>query len=83
VGLVDSQAPFSLATTPRGTLSVTSKGKTTSPRSFHTLTLPAARPRVAASSGCIINGGAFFEPPMLPRVEEMRLSEAGEISISG
>src|SRR5207249_5648035 len=81
VRLVDSQAPFSLATTPRGTLSLICNGKITSPRSFHTLTSPAVRPRVAASSGCIINGGAFFEPPMLPRVEEMRLSDAGEISI--
>ena len=30
VRLVDSQAPFSLATTPRGTLSVTCNGKITS-----------------------------------------------------
>ena len=35
VRLVDSQAPFSLATTPRGTLSVICNGRITSPRSFH------------------------------------------------
>ena len=82
VRLVASQAPFSLATTPGGTSSVTSSGRITSPRSFHTLTsLPCVSPRVSASRGCIISRGAASR--RTPSVEEMRLSEAGEISISG
>jgi len=83
VRLVDSHAPFSLATTPGGTFSVTCKGRITSPRSFQTLTSPLASPRAAASVGCIISGGALRDAPILPKVEEMRLSDAGEISISG
>ena len=73
-----------LATTPGRTASVTMRRSMTSPRSFHTRTLlPCPRPRSAASSGFINSGGASREPARSPRVEEMRLSEAGEISISG
>src|SRR5579884_2303846 len=82
--LVASQAPFSLATTPGGTALLTSSGRITSPRPFHTLTsAPELRPRAAASFGFISRGGARREPGRWPRVEEMRLSEEGEISLSG
>ena len=81
VRLVASHAPFSLATTPGGTSSVTSSGRITSPRSFHTFTsLPCASPRAAASRGCIISRGS---DPANPSVEVIRRSDAGEISISG
>jgi hypothetical protein len=84
VRLVDSHAPFSLATTPGGTSLVTSSGRMTSPRSFHIRTsMPCPRPRSAASLGFISGGGGLREPARSPSVEEMRLSEDGEISMRG
>ena len=84
VRLVDSQAPFSLATTPGGTASVTASRRMTSPRSFHTRTSPpCVRLRPLASRGFISNDGVLREAARSPSVEEMRLSEAGEINISG
>src|SRR5215469_1393352 len=80
VRLVASHAPFSLATTPGGTRSLTASGRITSPRPFQTRTsAPPARPRTAASCGFISSGGGRSEPGRWPSVDEMRLSEDGEI----
>ena len=84
VRLVDNHAPFSLATTPGGTLSVPrAAGR---PRRGHST--PGSRCRArgsacAASSGFISNAGALREPARPPRLRISRLSEAGEISIKG
>src|SRR5881628_3826833 len=83
LSLVASQAPLSVATTPRGTASLTLSGRWISPRSFHTRTrTPSRRPRARASSGCISSGGIPSATWSPPNVEVMRRSDAGEIRVS-
>ena len=79
------QAPFSDATTPGGTASLMMSGRTTLPSSFQTrMRFTFSRPRAAASMGLMNNGGASPGlPPSPNKVEEIRLSDAGEISDSG
>ena len=83
VGLVAIQAPFSEATTPTGTASVTTQ------RQDHLAKLVLdAHPRApsswraAASSRMHQERRRLVGPPPTPSsVEEMRASEAGEISV--
>ncbi|MEZ5856149.1 MAG: hypothetical protein R3D67_15885 [Hyphomicrobiaceae bacterium] len=84
-GLVAIQAPFSDDTTPGGTASVTTSGRMTSPRSLWTRTLlPFSSLRALASCGFISSGGVSLAlPPSPNRVEEIRASDAGEMSIKG
>ena len=83
--LVASHAPFSDETTPGRIASVTCSGRITAPRSFQT-----SHPCRAAKAPrlCIVRmhqqGEALAgAPPGPSRVDEMRSSEAGEISDSG
>src|SRR5215469_9047913 len=62
VRLVESHAPFSLATTPGGTASVKASRRMTSPRSFQIRTsAPSRRLRRPASCGFISSGGVLRE----------------------
>ena len=85
VTLVVNQAPFSEETTPGLMASVMCSGKITSPRSFQTLTLFApCSARELASVGCMSSGGVSEgRPPAPNKLDEIRLSDAGDTSESG
>jgi hypothetical protein len=84
VRLVDSHAPFSLATTPGGTSSVTLSGRTTSPRSFHIRTsMPCPRLCCAASFGVHQQWRRLARTGEVPKRRRDALVEDGEISIRG
>src|SRR5881628_2929522 len=83
LSLVASQAPLSVATTPRGTASLILSGRWISPSSLKTRTrMPSRKPLARASSGCISSGGAPSATWSPPNVEVMRWSDAGEIRAS-
>src|SRR2546423_12899793 len=71
-------------TTPDRTSVVMRSGRNTSPRSFHTRThMPSASSRLAASSGFISSTGVASLSGSPPKVEVIRLSEDGVISVNG
>ena len=82
-----STSPDTVTSNVRGatTVMVASANLNTSRARSDTRRCASSRVRLrrAASVGCIKSGGALREAARSPSVEEMRLSEAGEISIRG